>query len=254
MLKKKRGRTAQRMRRRSQKQKIDALEIRYLSEDAAIGTYRIDRYITEMSSVGTKYDSPFDLRKLRHKTWIAGRFALLDAKIHFDYEPKSLLLVKQLFSDLNRIEKSLERILKLEKMTIIYFTNRVLYTRPRSKGQSAEVDELLLTAQRMREAIQVFRAYKPRGKPGNYDPLTRGFISELFEVWCEIIFGTDLREENQLFFKFLIAAWQDLNLPNKDEEGQSLEGWLADRLRKQFPEGVRAARLRRQDVDFQPED
>jgi hypothetical protein len=253
MIKRKRDSAAQRKRRQRRKESISAVKLKLLSEDAPTGTYRIDGFVEELSSAGAKYQNASEfLRELRFQVWFAGDLALVTAKNHFEFEPNLRRSAKQLFSDLKRIQDTIERIKKHDK-SYIFLAIEPSHRRPYpNKGPIDQIDDLLQTSLLMSKNIEIFlSAYKPRAKPGNYEPLTRGFLAELVEVWCKIISGVGSVDENKLFFRFLIAAWQDLNFPSKEAQGQTLAEWLSDRLRKQFPKGVRAIRLSEQNLDMQ---
>ena len=53
--------------------------------------------------------------------------------------------------------------------------------------------------------------------------------------------------EGRLFLRLLVAAWRDFNFPTRERDGQRLEDWLTDRVRKQFPKGICRTRLSLQD-------
>ena len=88
------------------------------------------------------------------------------------------------------------------------------------------------------------------GRPGNRDPLTQQFIDEVFYDWCTHLSVEGRTDEDKLFVRYLSAAWRDIRFPTKEHQGQPLESWLGDRVRKRFRKGVCAARLQHQDVEL----
>ena len=84
---------------------------------------------------------------------------------------------------------------------------------------------------------------------GNYDWLTSYFIDEFFELWCRYV-RVDLNNEAQVFNKLLAAAWRDVEFPTREQDGQSLEDWLADRVRKHFSDGVCNKRREQQELNL----
>jgi hypothetical protein len=100
-------------------------------------------------------------------------------------------------------------------------------------------------------AAKAIEDYQERYVPyanegGNYDWLTRYFIDEFFELWCRYV-RCELNNEAQVFNKLLAAAWRDVELPTREKDGQRLEDWLADRVRKHFSDGVVSSRRNRQE-------
>jgi hypothetical protein len=107
------------------------------------------------------------------------------------------------------------------------------------------IEKLLVALSTVAEAIKKFQDhYRPAGQPGNHDPLTRSFIEFVFRYWREHLSIGGNPDEDKLFVRFLSAAWRDVQFPTKEHEGQRLEDWLADRVRKHFRQGVCARRLR----------
>ena len=91
------------------------------------------------------------------------------------------------------------------------------------------------------------KSYRIHNESGNYDWLTRCFIEEVFELWCRYV-RCDLNNEAQVFNKLLAAAWRDVGFPTREEAGQCVEEWLADRVRKAFSDGVCIARRNNQEL------
>ena len=57
--------------------------------------------------------------------------------------------------------------------------------------------------------------------------------------------------KRDVFNKLVAAAWRDVGFPTKDQDGLRLEDWLADRVRKHFPEETPKARKERQELDLE---
>jgi hypothetical protein len=51
--------------------------------------------------------------------------------------------------------------------------------------------------------------------------------------------------------KFVAAAWRDVGFPTEEQDGRCLEEWLADRVRRDFPEKTPKARKERQELDLE---
>jgi len=224
-------------------------EAAWLAEDAAIGTYFIDSVAEELFAAGAKGESATKfVRTLRHEMSLASRFAVMTAENHFVNEPRWRALTKRLFGDLAKIQKLIERNANLDRMNIFLTTKRNRGRPPPLRDEPDEIDNLLAALQRMRDVTKDFFSTRTlQGRPGNYDPLTRGFIYEVFEVWSKVLWVAGSNEEDHLFLRLLVAAWRDFEFPTREQHGQRLEDWLADRLRKQFPEGICSARLSGQD-------
>jgi hypothetical protein len=237
--------------RRSKKQ-ISIPEVTWLSEDAPIGTYFIDSVAEELFVAGAKGESLIEfVRTLRHKMSLAASFAVMTAENHFFNEPRWRALTKRLFGDLAKIQKLIDRNANLDRMIIFLTTKRNRGRPPPPRDEPDEIDNLLAALQRMRDVTKDFFSTRTlQGRPGNYDPLTRGFIYEVFEVWREVLWVAGSNEEDHLFLRLLVAAWRDFEFPTREQHGQRLGDWLTDRLRKQFPQGICTARLSGQDMDL----
>jgi hypothetical protein len=225
-------------------------EVTWLFEDAPIGTYLVDSVAEELFAAGAKGNSAIEFVKtLRHEISLAARLAAVTAENHFVNEPRWRHLTKRLFSDLKKVQKLIDRNANLNRETIFLSTKRMYGGHPLPPpDQPDEIDNLLAAMQRTRDLIKDFLSTrKLQGHPGNYDPLTRGFIYEVFEVWQQVLWVEGSAGEGRLFLRLLVAAWRDFDFPTRERDGQRLEDWLTDRMRKQFSEGICSTRLRFQD-------
>ena len=225
-------------------------EVTWLFEDAPIGTYLVDSVAEELFAAGAKGNSAIEFVKtLRHEISLAARLAAVTAENHFVNEPRWRHLTKRLFSDLKKVQKLIDRNANLNRETIFLSTKRMYGGRPLPPpDQPDEIDNLMVAMQHTGDLIKDFlSARKLQGNPGNYDPLTRGFIYEVFEVWRKVLWVEGSAGEGRLFLRLLVAAWRDFNFPTRERDGQRLEDWLTDRVRKQFPKGICSTRLSLQD-------
>ena len=160
--------------------------------------------------------------------------------------PRRFQRIKRFFNDTALIEKLIQL---NEGLDFLDFT--VAMTRVDGPyGSSKEGKGLLVVLSTAAEAIKKFQDnYRPKGQPGNRDPLARQFIDEVLYVWCKHLSIGGSPDEDKLFVRYLSAAWRDVQFPTKEHKGQRLQDWLADRVRKQFREGVSAARLSHQSND-----
>jgi hypothetical protein len=232
------------------KHRPPTFEATTLLEDLPIGTYRVDTVAQELISAGASvlFSHPEFVRGLRAEMNEVARFAMANAKEHFIRYPKLLRETKRLYQDLPKIKRLLQRNEDLGCLHLYLTTLRTDFIRrPRLRDQPDEVYNLVTALWRASKTITVFQNnFKPRVKPGNHDPLTRGFIDALSKFWARRHWREQLANEEQLFMRLLVAAWRDFELPTKDQSGGSLEEWLADRVRKQFPDGIRNACSKRQ--------
>ena len=143
----------------------------------------------------------------------------------------------------------------IEAITPFELKDDLVARHPRqNKAMPDEIDCLKAALLYANEATTLFiTCFKPQhGQSGNHDPLTRTFIAEIFDLWLSLVPVEGFRDvegfrgDDRLFKRLLTAAWRDLRLPTKDHNGQRLEEWLADRVRKQFPEGILNTRMDRQ--------
>ena len=213
-----------------------------------MGEYLVDAVALELFYRGAAVFSGGEdefVRLVREDVSLAAQFAALRARIRLRWRPEKLRLARQLFKDLFHIQQRIRRNKGLDRTTLLTVLD------PISKVKGRDLVGALLSSLGLAEvAIQDFLdAYKPRGEGGNYDWLTRAFIDEIFEVWCQYK-QVDLNDEADVFNKLVAAAWRDVGFPTKDKDGQRLEDWLADRVRKdkQFRDGVPAVRRDRQEL------
>jgi hypothetical protein len=219
----------------------------WLANDAPYGKYLVDTVALELSlgaAVSHRNEYGF-VRLVREDISLAAQFAAQRARIHLRWRPEKLRLARQLFKDFFHIQQRIRRNKGLDR------TDLLTVFRPISKPKGRDLVGALLSSLGLVEvAIQEFLdAYKPRGEGGNYDWLTRAFIDEIFEVWCRYV-QVDLNDEADVFSKLVAAAWRDVGFPTKDKDGQRLEDWLADRVRK-LPEKIPKARKERQELDLE---
>jgi len=223
-----------------------------LSEDLEVGAYLIDGMAEALVIAGVRVTNQGEfVRELRKSVNSAARSAKFFAAEHSIYYPAGLSETKRLLQDLPKIKKLLERNENLESDTLRATTKRLRpIRRPRLKDQPDEISNLVTAMWRASKAITVFlNTFKPYGRPGNHDPLTRRFIDRVFNFWAQLLWLERPPDEGRLFVRLIAAAWRDLQFPTKDESGVSLEEWLADRVRKQFPDGIRNACIRHQEEE-----
>jgi hypothetical protein len=218
----------------------------WLASEAPVGEYHVDTValLLRGAALSTCGEDEF-VRLVREDISLAAQFAAQRARIHLLWRPEKLRLARQLFEDLSHIQQRIRRNKGLDRTDLL----TVLY--PISNVKRRDLVEALLSSLGLAEvAIQeLLDAYKPRGEGGNYDWLARAFIAEIFEVWCRYV-QVDLNDEAKVFNKLVAAAWRDVGFPTKDKDGQRLEDWLADRVRKDFPEKTPKARKERQELDL----
>jgi hypothetical protein len=232
------------------KNRLKMLEAKphWLASDAPYGEYLVDTIALELfrgAAVSHRDEGGF-VRLVREDINLAAQFAALRARIRLRWRPEKLRLARQLFKDLFHIQQRIQRNKGLDRTTLLTVID------PISKVKGRDLVGALLSSLGLAEvAIQEFLdTYKPLGEGGNYDWLTRAFVDEIFEVWCRYV-QVDLNDEVNVFNKLVAAAWRDVGFPTKDKDGQRLEDWLADRVRKDFPEKTPKARKERQELDLE---
>ena len=267
---KKHGQGSSSRRRRHSFERELQRNIRWLSDDAPLGAYLVDTVAQEVFAVkGTSpletlshleikpfikhlhssHNSPTAFTRLiRQRISFSANYAVIMARNYFVNNPRDLLLTKRLFADLPKIEVLIQRNKALDPQAVSHSTETVQSSR--SQTGTVEIEQLQSELQLVSKSIREFLSrYKPQGEPGNHDPFTRTFIDEIFELWCDHVWDEPLPGENRLFIGLIAAAWLDLRLPTKDQEGVRLEDWLNDRVRKRFPSGIHSSRLSRQEID-----
>jgi hypothetical protein len=229
--------------------------IKELSADAPLRTYCIDIIAEELfaKSETTGWLNAF-IREVRKGINSAGISALEMNRDRLKH-PERFFRTKRFIEDIKRMQKLIERNKKVDRVDLQRETKRVLNridlppvirVRP-ERAHVDEIDALLAALPGAADAIAVFlKRYKLQVRGGNHDPVTRVFIDKVFDLWRELYWTEASADENRLFNRLLVAAWRDLNFPTREVEGQSLEHWLADRVRKQFPDGICRTRLSEQ--------
>jgi hypothetical protein len=251
------SKAAARSKRQKELAKVAALDPRWLDEDAPQGAYYIDFAVEQVLCTG--FVSTVNLARIRHDVSQEAQRAVALARGALLRQPQRVRKVKRFFKDMEAIRKRIARNLDVHPLDITLSTTLIpLADRP-FLNERAVRSQLLHSLQNTGVLIDEFlKRHEPRGNPGNHDPLTRGFLDGMIDRWSEW-FGEDPNKdqtrEQRLFVDFCVAAWRDVGFPTKDEDGERPEDWLFDRVRKQFPRGVRAERADRQrqmSSDFEP--
>jgi hypothetical protein len=235
------------------KHRPSTFKVEPLSETAPIGTYLLDSLAEEIHTAGARYWGIQSLeecqRMLRCEMGSLAESAMKTANEYFLRHPETLRQTTKLFEDLPRIKKLLERHENIDKSHLYNSTKRVRPRAVRLKDQPSEIEKLVTSMWLTNKAISSFlNTHEVSGKPGNHDPLTRAFIDGSLSLWTTLFWGVTPRfDEDPSFRRLVVAAWRDLHLPDKEEDGVLLEGWLSDRIRKQFPLGIYRARLSREE-------
>jgi hypothetical protein len=224
-----------------------------LSDNAPFGTFLVDLRAEELRTAGGSRASQVEfVKSIRQKITCAAQLAIAADADHRVLGPGRLFLTKRLFRDLSKVRSLIERNRSSSAQDVLDSTKRI---RPRSRPllvderETDEIRRLQTALECASEAITTFQTmYEPQGTPGNHDPLTRTFIENVFELWIEHRWSEESPDEPRCFIGFLAAAWGDVQFPTKDHEGQPLEEWLTDRVRKQFPDGVGRSRISRQSL------
>jgi hypothetical protein len=212
----------------------------WLTSEAPVGEYLVDAVALELffrgASASTRGEVEF-VRLVREDVSLAAQFAAMSAKIHLRWRPEQLHLTRRLFEDVRHIQSRIRRNKGLSSLDPLTFSHSISIRKVRDG-----IEALQSSLRRTDVAIQNFlETSRTRSEPGNYDWLTRGFIDELFELWCRYV-RVELNNEAQVFNKLLAAAWRDVQFPTQEEDGRCLEDWLADRVRKRFSDGVCSSR------------
>jgi hypothetical protein len=246
--------------------------IKWLSDDAPLGAYLVDTVAQELFAVADKGTSPLEAlshlelepfiqylpsiqdsptafaRLIRQRISFSANYSLMVARNYFVNNPRYLHLTRRFFRDLSKIQVLIHRNKSLDPLGLSLSTK--LAQSSRSQTRTDQIEHKLQSALQLVNKLigEYLLRYKPKGKPGNHDPFTQGFIDEIFELWCDHVWVEPLPRENRLFIRLIAAAWLDLGLPTKDHKGVRLEDWLNDRVRKRFPNGIHSSRLSRQEM------
>jgi hypothetical protein len=212
----------------------------WLANDAPYGEYRVDFVAMELFLRGAALSNHGEdgfVRLVREDVSLAAQFAAMSAKIHLRWRPEQLHLTRRLFEDVRHIQSRIRRNKGLSSLDPLTFSHSISIRKVRD-GIEALQSSLRCTDVAIQNFLETSR---PRSEPGNYDWLTRGFIDELFELWCRYV-RVELNNEEQVFKKLLAAGWRDVRFPTGEQDGRRLEDWLADRVRKRFSDGVCSSR------------
>ena len=216
---------------------IDAV-VKELFERRAIGS---DRNKTEVT------------KRVRKEIYMAAYMATVAAANQFERGPRRRHLVRRLFEDLRHIQMRIERNKDLDgaDLDLAMFPVRQ-HALPPDRRANDGIRYLQATLQHRQSNLRVPAASRIHAAEfGNHDRFTEVFINDVFELWCDLLWFEASADKSRLFNRFLVAAWRDVGFPFDEKSGRSLETWLADRVRKQFAEGVPARRVERQNYEFE---
>ena len=219
----------------------------WLASEAPYGEYRVDFVAMELflrCSGLSHYGEDEFVRLFREDVSIAGAFVANFTRIRLVWRPEKLHLTNRFFDDLRAIQSRIKRNKGLSKDELLVSINRTSMAKRRSIEGADVHTALQIAAKAIEDYQERYVPYANEG--GNYDWLTRYFIDEFFELWCRYV-RCELNNEAQVFNKLLAAAWRDVELPTREKDGQRLEDWLADRVRKHFSDGVVSSRRNRQE-------
>lgn len=217
-----------------------------LNEQAPCGTYELDEVVKDARCLGR-------LVEIRQRVNLIALFAnARNAATAPQKHQRELAkwLSKRLFSDLNEIQHLIKRNLTRsvdEEITRIFSG---LDHSGLNEGTPNEIRKFLVSLKQTEEAIDHFLA-KFKSAPrrgGNHDPFTCTIIEGFADrIWIPLIWGKAERGDNKskIFIQLLYAAWRDLRIPTAEKEGRNSKIWLADRVRRQIPEGIRRRRLKK---------
>jgi hypothetical protein len=243
-------------RHRDKRRKHAAIETKLLYDDAPIGRYLVDEVAHELFLSGrVAISDESELVKLvREKRWFAAGYSLMTARNQFFNIPEGRRKTKRFFADLQVIRSRIDRNRDLDRIELFFASTNGRFGPPLRQrlGGKDEIDHLLTALQDAGDAVGDFlKRYKRKPeRGGNSDELTRTFIDEIFEFWCDHYTAEASSDESRLFMRLLCAAWRDVGFPIEDKDGRRLEDWLADRVRKQFRDGVQNTRLSRQELRY----
>jgi hypothetical protein len=233
----------------------------WLASEAPVGEYQVDTVALELffrgAAVSNNRDEDGFVRLVREEISISAQFALIRAKTRLLWRPEKLLLTRRLFKNVRHIQSSIRRTRRLfndipsptrrnESLNPSDLRTLINPISIRRLGDQDVVEALQSSLRLAEVAIRNFlKTESSYSSQGNYDWLTRCFIDDLFELWCRWVW-VELNNEAQVFNKLLVAAWRDVRFPTREQAGERLEDWLADRVRKHFSDGVCSSRRDRQ--------
>jgi hypothetical protein len=220
----------------------------WLANDAPYGEYLVDFVAMELflrcAGLSTYGEDEF-VRLFREDVSIAASLARQFTRVRLVWRPEKLHLTNRFFDDLRAIQSRIKRNEGLSKGEILDSINPISMGKWRSINTTDLQIALRVAAKAIEDYLESYVPYTNDG--GNYDWLTRYFIDEFFERWCRYV-RVDLNNEARVFNKLLAAAWRDVEFSTREQDGQRLEDWLADRVRKHFSDGVCSSRRDRQEL------
>jgi hypothetical protein len=223
-------------------------EPHWLASEAPVGEYFVDKVALELLLRGatlSTYGEDEFVRLFREDVSAAAPLARQFTRVRLFWRPEKLHLTNRFFDDLRAIRSRIKRNEGLHKDELLVSRNRISIRKLRSQDATDLQTALRLAAKAIESYLESHRPDTKRG--GNYDWLTRYFINEFFELWCRYV-QVELYDEARVFNKLLAAAWRDVEFPTREQDGQRLEDWLADRVRKHFSDGVCSSRRYRQEL------
>ena len=219
----------------------------WLVNDAPYGEYRVDIVAMELllrgAALSTCGEDEF-VRLFRQDVSAAAALARQFTRGRLVWRPEKLHLTNRFFDDLSAIQSRIKRNEGLSKDGALVSIHPISIRKWRSVNTTDLQIALRLAAKAIEDYLESYVPETKRG--GNYDWLTRYFIDEFFELWCRHI-KVELYDEARVFNKLLAAAWRDVEFPTREQDGQRLEEWLADRVRKHFHGGICNARRKQQE-------
>ena len=242
------ARRCRRGRHREQRLKMLQAKPHWLVNDAPYGEYRVDIVAMELllrgAALSTCGEDEF-VRLFRQDVSAAAALARQFTRARLVWRPEKLHLTNRFFDDLSAIQSRIKRNEGLSKDELLVSRNPISTRKLRSQDATDLQTALQLATKAIEDYLESYQPDTKRG--GNYDWLTRYFIDELFELWCRYV-QVELNNEAQVFNRLLAAAWRDVEFPTREQDGQRLEDWLADRVRKHFSDGVCSSRRDRQEL------
>ena len=223
-----------------------------LASEAPVGKYHVDTVALELFRQGAPISNHSEdgfVRLVREGVSAAASLAMKFASVLLVWRPEKLHLTNRFFDDLRAIQSRIKRIEGLNMDELL------VSRQPISIRKGSPVDDATAVQTALGVAAKAIEDYLESYLPGtndggNYDWFTRLFIDQCFELWCRYV-RVDLNNEPQVFNKLLAAAWRDVQFPAREQDGQRLEDWLADRVRKHFSGGFYSSRRYRQELDLE---
>jgi hypothetical protein len=223
-----------------------------LANDVPYGEYRVDFVAMELllgGAVLSTYGKDEFVRLVREGVSAAASGAMMFTRIILVWRPEKLRLTNRFLHDLRAIQVRIKRNEGLNKDELL------VSRKPTSIRKGSPVDDATALQTALGVAAKTIEDYLESYLPdtmdgGNYDWFTSYFIDLCFDLWCRYV-RVDLNNALQVFNKLLAAAWRDVQFPAREQDGQRLEDWLADRVRKHFSGGFYSSRRYRQELDLE---